>query len=737
MKKSILFLSVLFVAQLAFAGTPGKFTVTSRSENKTTLQFEAGAFSLGNSHAKHYLVAENSVSMLVKGAPEIPVYATSVQVENTGAVSIAVSYGSYEDIANVDLLPSKGSLKRNIDPSTVPYEYGTVYQANAFFPGMLAEAGKAHIIRHGRYVTVRTFPFQYNPVTRTLRVYRDLQISVTSNTDLPGENELLHAQRNGGGGEDVQYTQLPEFGRMLVISPANMIPIIQPLVDWKKQKGFETDVADIATIGNNETSIKNYIATYYGNHPDLMFVLLIGDHAQVNSYDAGNTGWETKWSDSEYGQLSGNDKYPEVYVGRLSTANTTTMGHIVSRILEYEKTPNNGTWYHNAIGIGSDEGAGIGDDNEADWQHQRNMRTKLLAYGYTTVHEFYDNSHGGADAAGDPTPTMVQSAMDQGASLFNYTGHGDQNTCVTSNYSSTEVWAASNNHMYPFVISVACNNGTFTSGTCLGEDFLRAYNSNGPIGSIAACGSSILMAWAEPMQVQDEMTDILTEQYPTNIKRTLGGLFFHGGMSMLDDYNSSGTAEEVMETWIMFGDPSVMMRTATPTPLTGNHVISVPMGTTTIAVNCNTDGALVCITQNNVILGTGTVSSGVATINIPAVADTTDLLVTATAFNKTPYQGTIDVTTITGLAQQSAGNALIAYPNPAAGQINAEFFSNGTEAVLEVLNTLGQTVERRALGNLQQGFNKCTIELDGLEKGVYFLRLSDGAATSTQRFMVK
>ena len=57
------------------------------------------------------------------------------------------------------------------------------------------------------------------------------------------------------------------------------------------------------------------------------------------------------------------------------------------------------------------------------------------------------------------------------------------------------------------------------------------------------------MAWAEPMQTQDEMADIIAETYPTNKKATLGGLFYNSQMSVLDDYNNSTTAKEVMQTW--------------------------------------------------------------------------------------------------------------------------------------------------------------------------------------------
>ena len=55
---------------------------------------------------------------------------------------------------------------------------------------------------------------------------------------------------------------------------------------------------------------------------------------------------------------------------------------------------------------------------EADWQHARNMRSILLNYGYTSVYEFYDGSHGGQDASGDPNPNMIIPVVNNGIGLF-------------------------------------------------------------------------------------------------------------------------------------------------------------------------------------------------------------------------------------------------------------------------------------------------------------------------------
>ena len=84
--------------------------------------------------------------------------------------------------------------------------------------------------------------------------------------------------------------------------------------EWKVRSGFDVDMVPVSTIGNNQSSIYNYVKNYYQNNPDFLFLVLVGDHQQVACYNAGSTGgWssEIKWSDSKYALIDGNDWYPE------------------------------------------------------------------------------------------------------------------------------------------------------------------------------------------------------------------------------------------------------------------------------------------------------------------------------------------------------------------------------------------------------------------------------------------
>lgn len=725
MKKTLLFFSVFGGVLLTYGQ---KFQLDSENSQSLTFthHFKEIPFEFRQINGQSMIDFAKTFKVLTqeKGAPALPVFHETVQLPAKGNPQIAVTYDNVQVFENVLIAPSKGSLKRNIDPASLEYSFGTAYQQNAFYPSAPATIRAPFLWRAMRGAVVEVSPYQYNPVTKQLFVYKNIHIRVTYNEQIQGLNELNGQsdpvmkslqQKVVINPSTQKYTQMGESGSMLVISAPGLMNAVTPLVNWKNQKGIRTELVSTATTGTNDVNILAYIQNYYAAHPELTYILLVGDHADVPAHTYGISAGENLYSDSYYGQLTGSDFYPEVFVGRFSgtEANITTM---VNRTLEYEKNPMAGDWMEHAIGLGSNQGDGYGDDGEADWQHLRNIRTVLMNYGYTDVAELYDGSHGGNDANGDPNPTIILPVINTGIGLFNYTGHGDVNLCVSGNFQSTHINQATNNGKYPFVISVACNNGTFMTATCISESWLRATKNGTPSGAIGAAGSSILMAWAEPMQTQDEMAAIIGQTYPENHKTTLGGLFYNSQLSMLEQY-PSGSGEEVMQTWVLFGDPSAQFRNKQTMPLSVNHPGNVPLGTTAITVSSTVDGALVAISQNNVLLGSAISSGGQAVISIPALASNDYLLVTGTKQNYATYQNSVQVADgPLGLNEQNL--VFDVYPNPANGELILNI-TNGTAQTVRMISLDGKTVLEQTLNG-----NQVSLNTASLRSGAYLLEVN-------------
>ncbi len=729
MNKNTLLIFAFFISKSAISQT---FTNVSQDNSKVEINFSIcklpetlPTISINNESFIDFSQLFK-VLLLEEGKPSLPSFGTTIELPAKGNPNFQIVEDEVQVFSNVLVAPSKGNLKRNVIPSDVSFSFGDIYQDNAFFPLNTTQLQQPFIWRSMRGSVLNVSPFQYNPVTKTLRVVKKMHIIVSYNESISGENELTNDFKDNVFSNTQRqtvlnpistekYSSIDEEGEMLIITTAALSPKVTPLVNWKNQKGIKTTIVTTTDIGGATTSlIKNYLTTYFQQHPNLIYVLVVGDHANIPAYSYGNSGGEELWSDSYYGQNlnGGSDYYPEAFVGRLS--GTATQIEIqIKRILEYEKNPSAGTWMENAIGLGSNEGTGIGDDGQADWQHLRAIRTTLLANGYSTVNEFYDGSQGGEDASGNPSASIISPVVSAGVGLFNYTGHGDLNTCVTGNFNSNNVSAATNTGKYPFVVSVACNNGTFTTATCISEAWLNAGTVTQPKGAIAAAGSSILMSWAPPMETQDEMSVLIGESNASIRKETIGGLFYNSQSSMLENYPSPGI--EVMQTWVLFGDPSTLFRYQETLPITVSHVSNVPQSTTSLTVNCTVEGALIAISQNNVLLGSSEVVGGNATITFPTLTTDLPLLVTATKQNHGVYQANVQV----GNGPLSINEEVISYtiyPNPAANsfQIESNLITNGE---VKVFNLAGELVKKTSWKTGEE------ISVNELLSGAYIIEI--------------
>ena len=142
----------------------------------------------GDMHQK--IKALDAVAILKKGHPEVLKFTTNLQMPNKGVSSVNVISTSFDTKTNINLIPSKGNLYRNINPETIPYEKAGIYQQNNLYPGSLVVDGVPYIQRDVRGQTITLFPFQYNPVLKQLRVYNKVRFEVNFNTKTSGINEL-------------------------------------------------------------------------------------------------------------------------------------------------------------------------------------------------------------------------------------------------------------------------------------------------------------------------------------------------------------------------------------------------------------------------------------------------------------------------------------------------------------------------------------------------------------------
>ena len=622
---------------------PASISLVSNNEGESVIKVKIDGFMSSNvsiQGKKATLIdLQNTSRLLQKANPDLLKVTTSLIVPSNTEMKAEIVSSNFVEIPNVFMAPSKGNLSRSYDPSSLPYTFSDVYKENGFFPSMLTKLETPYILRDFTGQALVIYPFQYNPVTRTLRVYYSMEVKVSpvsetkSAIQLPAvisqDFQSIYSRHFiNFDALSSKYTALAETGKMLIISHPNFMEAMQPLVNWRNTIGIPTEIVNLNNIGSTAAQIKNFVAGYYANNP-ISFLLLVGDAQFVptNVLSSGH-------SDNAYGYLVGNDSYQEVIVGRFSVETIAHTQTMVQRTIDYEMNPQFQTnWLNKAIGIASDQGPG--DDNEMDYVHVRNMLTDLMGFTYSTNIELYEGSQGGNDATGDPTANMLANSLNSGAGVILYTGHGSSNSFVTTSFNNSNINNLTNTAKLPFIFSVACVNGDFVGGTCFAEAWLRASSANQPTGAIATLMSTINQSWDPPMDGQDEMVDILVETYANNIKRTFGGISVNGLLKMNDSYGSAGT--EMTDTWTIFGDPSLTIRTDTPKVIIASHPQTLFAGTTQLQVNCSVGGARASLSRNGQYITHAAFQGGTASLVFPALNAGDTIKLAVTAFNRIPY----------------------------------------------------------------------------------------------------
>ena len=638
--KRIMFVLLLpiftLTAMFAANGFEVNFDQTSSTEFELNYLLDDYRISetIKNGVTYSQIAFEGKVVTKEKGYAELPFIHASVQLSDDRNVSLEITSTDYVDYRlDYPLLPSRGTIYRNQDPSQIPYEIASESIVDEFYPGDIAEATEPFILRDIRGTNVYVYPFQYNAASNILRVYTDVTVKLSEdNTSainpFPSQTrkilrEMDSMYRTIFINYDVSRFdhEIGDFGSILVIRTARDVDAIAPYIQWKMEKGYTVYEEEVAT-GTNVTSL---VSTQYNANNDILYVQLVGDWADVqgttNSYGAP--------TDPNLGCVVGGDVYPDLIVGRFCANNTTHVTTQVNKTITYERDPEiGGTWYEAATGVASSQGPG--DDGEYDNVHIQNIYdNKLDPFTYDAHTPIYDPS---ANA------TMVANALNAGTSIINYCGHGSMTSWGSSGFSNSHISSLTNGDMLPFIISVACNNGEFQSGECFAEAWLHKENG----GAIGMYASTISQSWDPPMRGQDYINDLLIGGYDYSLypgqngittdvqKQTFGSACFNGSILMTVEEYSGGQQE--MEAWTVFGDAALDMRTASPSDLvlsTNVVLMGIDFTTTVTTSGVPVEGALVCLSQDGNYFSGLTDEFGNVTISHTLIAGDAKMVVTA------------------------------------------------------------------------------------------------------------
>ena len=476
------------------------------------------------------------------GAPDLPAFSRFVAIPNGATAHVEIGQRSMTVVRNVDLLPA-APIKFDTDDSPNTYEKDlNIFNKNAFFPEQPVTISEPFSLRGVQTVAVSVTPYQYNPVTKELRIYDDIQFSVNFDG---GNGEFGDTRLRSPYWDPIlmqnlaNYNQLPAVdyeARMqhwvndrptgceyLIVIPNNesFRQYANQLRDYRIQQGILTEVKSLSDMGCTSTDqMKSYFHNAY-NSWDIppVAVLLLGDHNSNMSvgipaeYTWHSTNYGNCITDNGYADVTG-DLLPEMAFCRLVAANPNEAQMMVSKQIEYEYTNPNmnaDTYDHPITALG--------------WQTQRwfqicsevvggywrlhgkhPVRINAIYSGtpgsswssnqntYMVVNYFGPNGLGYIPATPRElggwtggTAAQVVNAVNSGSMLLQHRDHGYYQGWGEPDFSTSNVAQMNNVGKMTFVNTINCQTGTFDySSDCLIEAFMR-HTSNGQNSGAVGC----------------------------------------------------------------------------------------------------------------------------------------------------------------------------------------------------------------------------------------------------------
>ncbi|MDP8222157.1 MAG: C25 family cysteine peptidase [Candidatus Lernaella stagnicola] len=643
-----------FVAGVEFApAAPAQVTITSRTADRLELRVDVPELQWARLDAEGVLwdvVAVEDLGWTSDvGRPLLPVYTRLVEVDATEGIAVRLLEADAETFHDVNLLPAQPPVDRNAT-TLPPFEIDdAAYASGAVFPVSPVTTGKPVIIHGRRFVPVHFYPLSYNPAAAELRVLRSAALSIEGG-QRDGRNPLMRSlppstvfspivndlalQFDRKGVQDNWATQ---DGTLLVVVYDEFADIMSPYVDWKRKKGLPVEVhmvSELPGAGQDPQLLKQFFYQRYNNPdlPPLDYILLVGDNQHIKTM----VGLYGCAADSKYVTLDGDDYFPDVIIGRFPAGNRRQIANSVQKSIAYEMTPAVDTpaWFRRGLVMsGSDSvddqnATFVGEilENEGGFGH--------VDYLFTSRHNF--------------SADVITEKINLGRSWVSYFGHGS-----ASNWSSpfpaftnNDVVALNNQGMLPVITDIACDNAHFDAAAeCFAEVWIESNADAGAAGIFAASRNT-------PFGYTDKLGRGVAVGHFRQNYLTFGAAAYFGKIYMYHFYpeQAGRTTEEVMQHYLIFGDPELNVWSDTPKPLGVEYLAEIEVDakdTLTFTVTLQDAplaAALVHVWRDEEIdLAGRTDAQGVADFILDEPLTEGTLQVMVTGRNGLPYEGVIEV----------------------------------------------------------------------------------------------
>ncbi len=689
------------------------FSMTRGSATGVELMYSVKEFTLTDidikGEAMKHLAMPGNFLPTDEGTPNLPGMGQYIAIPQGATPTFEITASRVESFKNVNISPAP-RIPKVTDEGPLVYNKNTkIYSRDAFYPSNTVTLSQTSSVRGVDVVIIGVTPYQYNPVTKELLVYRDLEVKVNFEGGNGQFGDNKHRNRWFEPILDdilINYSSLPKLdftknggsaNRDETIDYIIITPDDPAFIAWgdslklfRNRQGIATECFTIPEVGGNDaTAIETFINNAYNNW-NTVACLLMADWG--NNGSTGNTITSPKWgegsfnnycvSDNIYGDINGDD-LPEVVMARMTAQNETHLETMVTKVLNHERNPPTDPGYYNhpitALGwqterwfqICSETVGGYfkhvqGKDpvriNEiysgtpgSVWSTNENTSMVIdyfgpagLGYIPLTPAELGGWSGGNA--------SMINNAINAGSFMLQHRDHGYEYGWGEPDYSNGDIDGLTNTDLC-FIFSINCLTGKYDiSGECFTEKFHRyTYNGENSGANGLTAASEVSYSFVNDTYVwgvfdnmwPDFMPDYQEPPIPRGLLPAFGNA---GGKFFLEFSNWPSIPQYKAVTQHLFhhhGDAFQTLYSEVPQNLTVIHDDVLLAGLETFSVQAD-DGAFIALSVDGQIIGTADATGGSVDIAITAQYPpaVVDIVVTKTNYYR--YESKIGVIPPTG-----------------------------------------------------------------------------------------
>ena len=563
MKKSLPI--VLAIALIAFIGNTvlaqtfnypvkGKqgFNLTEKTRDGLHISYNVGQVTLNTIQYRGEEMSEVSINTIAipseAGKPNLPADSRMMAIPQGATAHLRVVSFEKETLHNVNIAPALRIQSENEEPDMNYVKDMSVYSKDAYYPAEPFVMGSSYI-RGVEAVTVAVTPFQYNPVTKDLIVYTNVELAV----EFEGGNGHFGEDRLRSpywdpilAAELLNYDQLPVIdyeARMqqwlrdndkgaeyLIITPNNdaWAEYANQLKDYRTRQGIITEVYRLDEMPATTTNdMKAWFHSAYNTWEIApVAVCLLGDHGtNMGQYIPAETVSHPSngscITDNRYADVVGNDNLPDMVFSRLIAETPAQLPVFVGKQLEYEYTnPNMDPNFYSrpitALGWQTERWFQICSEVFGGYMRQHGYDTNRINCIYQgtpgsiwssnqntsmVVNYFGPNGVGYIPQTpselgnwNNGSPGLVVQAVNEGSFWLQHRDHGLETGWGEPAVRNSHVNQMNNVGKLPFVMSINCLTGKFNyNQDCFCEAWMRrTYNGEnaGAVGVLCPTETS-------------------------------------------------------------------------------------------------------------------------------------------------------------------------------------------------------------------------------------------------------